>query len=299
MIVRRISIFASRLTKFPPTHWAIGSLGLRANRLLRKIEKTEPVDIVWRMHPYEGSSPIVPYTNGRPLVIGPLFLGWPKESVPANDMGKPRFGIGIRGLLKPFAQRGWDRAVRKAALVICATESLSEETRNQTDGAVLTLPVIVEPPPNLISLRGPKGMLKLLFAANLYRNKNPIVFCETIHRLRKMGVSVVGEIVGDGPERAAMEQWCQSNALRDAVRFLGRIPNSDVYQHLADADGLVSTSFGGAVWQKHCRGDERGCSPHLPSQRRAGGFHQQWHRRLARQPRRCNRLCRCDRSCVE
>jgi glycosyltransferase involved in cell wall biosynthesis len=186
----------------------------------------------------------VPYTNGRPLVIGPLFLGWPKESVPANDMGKPRFGVGIRGLLKPFAQRGWDRAVRKAALVICATESLSEKTRSQTDGVVLTSPVIVEPPPNLVSERGPKGTLKLLFAANLYRNKNPLVFCETIHRLQKMGVPVAGEILGDGPERAAMEQWCQSNALGDAVRFLGRIPNSDVYQHLADADGLISTSFG-------------------------------------------------------
>jgi glycosyltransferase involved in cell wall biosynthesis len=147
-------------------------------------------------------------------------------------------------MLKPFAQHGWDRAVRKASLVICATDSLAAKTKSQTDGAVLTLPVIVEPPADLIPIRKSASTLKLLFAANLYRNKNPLVFCETIHRLQKMNVPVAGEILGDGPERAAMEQWCQSNALGDAIRFLGRIPNADVYQHLANADGLVSTSFG-------------------------------------------------------
>jgi hypothetical protein len=72
--------------KVPANSLGDWELGIRANQLLKKIEKTESVDIVWRMHPYEGSSPIVPYTNGRPLVIGPLFQGWPKELAPANDL---------------------------------------------------------------------------------------------------------------------------------------------------------------------------------------------------------------------
>jgi glycosyltransferase involved in cell wall biosynthesis len=231
--------------KIPANSLGDWELGLRANQLLCKIEKKETVDIVWRMHPYEGSSPIVPYTNGRPLVMGPLFLGWPKQSVPASNLGKPRFGIGIRGILDPFARKGWRRTLRKAALVLCATDSLSEQTRALTDGKVITLPVIVDPPDDLVTEhQRSEAQFKLLFVANLYANKNPLVFCQTIKLLRDRGISATGEILGDGPERTAMTDWCKTNGMSETIVFLGRLPNVDVYRHLATADGLISTSFG-------------------------------------------------------
>ena len=221
--------------------------GWQSARWLKQIEKTQPIDLVWRMQPLGESCPTVPYTNGRPLVLGQLFYQWPQESAAPNDAGKPRFGFGIRDIVSPIANRGWDRTLKAASLVLCTTDALSEKTRAKTSAKVATLPVIVEPPANLVihdhrPLSPPK--LKLLFVANLNRNKKPLIFCQVIYRLRHLGVEATGEIIGDGPEREMMEAWCRSNGIADAICFAGRIPNLEVYGRLAEADGLVSTSLG-------------------------------------------------------
>jgi glycosyltransferase involved in cell wall biosynthesis len=129
--------------------------------------------------------------------------------------------------------------------VLCATDSLAEQIRPETCGHVATLPVIVDPPAELLTPRGDPGRFPhLLFVANLVANKRPLVFCETIQFLHQMGIQATGTILGDGPERPALELWCQTQNLTSAVRFLGRITNADVYRELALADGLVSTSYG-------------------------------------------------------
>jgi peptidoglycan/LPS O-acetylase OafA/YrhL len=242
----------------------------RAAQWLREIERSQPIDLVWRMQPLGESCPTVPFTNGHPLVLGPTFHPWPSESVAPNEAGKPRFGFGIRDtVISPIAKRGWANALRSASLVMCTTDVLADQTRHKTLGKVTTVPVIVDAPAELAVKPRPilAGSLKLLFVANLYRNKNPLIFCQTIHRLRQLGVDATGEILGDGPERGAMEDWCNLNGVANVVRFCGRIPNAQVYERLADADGLVSTSLGepygrgiaeamsvGAVPICHCSG---------------------------------------------
>jgi len=218
----------------------------RAGRWLREIERTEKVDIVWRMQPLGQSCPTVPYTNGQPLVLGPLFYSWPRESLSADASGKPRLGIGIRSLMAPLTRRGWENALNAASLVMCTTDVLAEQTRAKTPGTVTTVPVIVDAPPELSVKPRPlvPGSLKLLFVANLYANKYPLIFCQTIAALRKLGVNVTGEILGDGPERAAVEDWCRGNGVSDFLTLAGRLSNAEVYKRLANADGLVSTSLG-------------------------------------------------------
>jgi glycosyltransferase involved in cell wall biosynthesis len=219
--------------------------GWRADRWLHEIEREQEVDLVWRMSPFCGGCPTMPYTGGRPLVIGPMFYDWPKEAERTED-GRARFGLGIGPLVAPLAARGWARTLRSASLVFCATEGLTRRIRPQTAGRVSTLPCIVQPPPELVRTRhvDPAGPLHLIFVGNLHPNKRPRIFCETIQRLRWLGIDARGTILGDGHERAALEQWCRDNQLDNAVRLLGRISNTEVYQHMANADGLISTSFG-------------------------------------------------------
>jgi glycosyltransferase involved in cell wall biosynthesis len=219
----------------------------RAGRWLREVGQREQVDLVWRMHPYnETGCPVVPRTGGRPLVVGPLFYEWPADAVPAG-LGRPRLGLGLQPLLAPLARRGWDRTLVAAGLILCATEPQSARIRNRTDAPVATLPVIVEPPADLRDRDyRPAGVnaVHLVLVANLASNKRPDVFCKAVAAVRSAGVAATATVVGDGPDRPALEAWCQSNGLADVVRFSGRVPNADVFRLVAEADLLVSTSYG-------------------------------------------------------
>ena len=124
----------------------------RAAYWLRELEQTHKIDLVWRMQPLGESCPTVPYTSGQPLVLGPLFYAWPKESVTPIAEGKPRFGFGIRSIISPITRRGWAKTLEAASLVMCTTDVLASQTRGKTLGNVSTVPVIVDAPSELTAL---------------------------------------------------------------------------------------------------------------------------------------------------
>ena len=223
----------------------------RAERWMKELASTVQFDLVWRMHPYGGGCPTVPQTGGKPLVVGPLFYGWPEQPGGTPNSGRPRFGVGLQSLVGPVAERGWQRTLAQAALILCATGPQAELMQRQHPNAdVRELPVIVDPPPNAEgrAVRGEPGSdekrISLLFVANLVPNKTPKVFCETVRLLRASGIEAVGTVIGDGPERAALEASCAQAGMKNAVCFLGKVPNSEVYRALAEADFLVSASDG-------------------------------------------------------
>jgi glycosyltransferase involved in cell wall biosynthesis len=43
-------------------------------------------------------------------------------------------------------------------------------------------------------------------------------------------------IIGDGPERAALETEARTNHIADQIRWVGRLPQTEVFKHLAIAD---------------------------------------------------------------
>ena len=223
----------------------------RADRWLAELAQRQAIDLVWRMHPYGGGCPAVPQTGGRPLVIGPLFYSWPEQPGETPRSSRPRFGVGLQGIARPAAERGWQRTMSQAALILCATGAHAEVVQRQhPDTEVRALPVIVEPPPQWAAQerRGTRAagsnQVTLLFAANLVANKNPRVFCETVRLLRLAGRDARGIVLGDGPERSPLEAFCVSSGLAEAIQFRGKVANREVYGHLREADFLVSTSFG-------------------------------------------------------
>ncbi len=224
----------------------------RADRWMQELAQRQAIDLVWRMHPYGGGCPAVPQTGGRPLVVGPLFYSWPEQPGKAPRSGRPRFGAGLQGIVGPAAERGWQRTMSQAALILCATGAHAEVVQRQhPDTEVRALPVIVEPPFGLADQKGrgnagtgDEKRVTLLFTANLVANKNPQIFCETVRLLRLAGRDARGIVLGDGPERPALEAFCASNGIAEAVQFRGKVANSEVYDYMSKADFLVSTSFG-------------------------------------------------------
>ena len=67
--------------------------------------------------------------------------------------------------------------------------------------------------------------------------KNVNVTIEALHRLGRDDLSLT--VVGDGPQRTALEELVRSYRMEERVRFLGRVPRVEVLEHMARADCFV------------------------------------------------------------
>ena len=219
----------------------------RAERWMRELERITPFDLVWRMHPYGDGCPYPPQTLGKPLVIGPLFTEWPADFSQPQGTGLPRYGISLRGLVLPSAKRGWERTLQSASLLICATDTRAASLRAEVPQAqAVTTPVIVESPyrDDPTPRKGPDATrpLRLLIAAHLVPNKHVNIFCETVKRLRDADIPAEGIILGDGPGRADLEAYIKANGLANALCLEGKLPHTQVWEYLREADILISCS---------------------------------------------------------
>jgi glycosyltransferase involved in cell wall biosynthesis len=232
--------------RVPANTLAPAEHAFRAERWLRSLARHEPIDLVWRMHPYTGVGyPNVRRLRGLPLVIGPLYYHWPDRAL--TGRARPRFGLTLNGLTTPVAARGWQRAHRDASLLIASTPVHAGALRREFPGAsVIDLPVIVDPAgqqEERDELPGGRA-IRLIFVANLLPYKNPQIFCEIVRLLRDRGIPAEGVLLGDGPERAALEAYSRAHNLQNALCFAGRVHNSEVYRRIARADLLISLSEG-------------------------------------------------------
>ena len=241
-------VVKSERHRIPANSLAPWEYALRADRWLQKLAISEPIDLVWYMNPV-GGSPRPPKTLGRPLVVGPLYYAWPDPLGGTSKSGRPRLGIGLQSIVRPIAERGWEQTLSAASLIFCSTGPHTELVQQQHPAAsVRELPVIVDPPPGTKARAAHTDSdtknVTLLFVANLVKYKNPMIFCETIQRLRAAGIDATGTLLGDGSERPVLEAYCAAQGLKNAVCFRGKVPNSAVYEALSEADFLVSTSVG-------------------------------------------------------
>jgi glycosyltransferase involved in cell wall biosynthesis len=71
----------------------------------------------------------------------------------------------------------------------------------------------------------------------LYRVR---LLIEALSILRRRGVPFECEVLGDGPERRALDEIAQGTGVKGAVHFLGAVPPTVVEERLARADVSVS-----------------------------------------------------------
>ncbi|HMY73058.1 MAG TPA: glycosyltransferase family 4 protein, partial [Blastocatellia bacterium] len=83
--------------------------------------------------------------------------------------------------------------------------------------------------------------LRLLYVGRLSASKNVAVVLEALAQL-KPAVTIELDIVGDGPERAALERFVNEQDLRRQVRFHGNVAFDRVLEFYEQADALTLVS---------------------------------------------------------
>jgi len=150
-----------------------------------------------------------------------------------------------------FAKRGWvhrhlsKRLCAEAAGVMVVSGFLQTAMERQgLKGRYSVVPNIVASPP--VSSRPGKSAdtIEILLVADLVdRIKNISDVIRSMKELHRLHPRIRLTIIGDGPDRGELEKLAAAQSLPEAhIRFLGRLPNNEVYQHLSQSDFLVMNS---------------------------------------------------------
>ena len=85
------------------------------------------------------------------------------------------------------------------------------------------------------------GKLRLIAVGTLKESKGYNRMLRIAKKLTENGDSIRLYILGEGPQRKALEQYVQENNLRDTITFLGY--NTNPYKYVAKSDLFVCASF--------------------------------------------------------
>src|SRR6266508_1324591 len=226
----------------------------RAWRQTRARIMTGDFDVVLRLLPISSvlPSPFAFFLRRGPIpfVIGPINGGlpWPTGFRQADK--QKEWISNLRGFyrLLPFARSTY----RCAAAIISGSSQTYTEFEAYREKLFFVpgengINSYLYPTPSRTSQRSDK--LKLIFVGGLVpikavdlalRGAAPLLQTDQAHFT----------VVGDGPERASLEQLTKSLGIQKAVSFCGWLRHGEVLQHLGEADVLVFPSvheFGGGV----------------------------------------------------
>lgn len=83
----------------------------------------------------------------------------------------------------------------------------------------------------------------ILFACRLVQQKDPMTFLQALESIRNSGLVFRAQIIGDGPMRAKMEEYCKKSGLSGVVDFTGWLSKSEVARAYRCGHVFVSTSL--------------------------------------------------------
>lgn len=121
------------------------------------------------------------------------------------------------------------------------------------------------------------GTLRVLFVGRLSQSKNVDVLLKAVAAARTATRSIACTIIGEGPERASLEELAQSLGISDRVEFTGGLPFEEVLGHYERADMLVLASniegwpkavAEGMAFGLVCAGSARGLMPQMLGEER-------------------------------
>lgn len=213
-------------------------------------------DIVHRLTPL---SPTIPSRlatwcrgAGVPFVLGPLNGGvpWPRGFDGARRKEREWLGY-VRGLHRLVP--GY-RSTRRdaAAIVVGSRDTFAQLPRCWHDRAVYVPENAVDPARfDLDSPLAPRepGPLRIAFTGRLVPYKGADMLLDAAADLVRAGTARI-EVMGDGPERAALEQQVRALGIEAGVHFAGWVPHEQLAARLRRADVFAFPSvreFGGAV----------------------------------------------------
>jgi glycosyltransferase involved in cell wall biosynthesis len=142
----------------------------------------------------------------------------------------------------PFLAPVLRRIVRGSDAVTAISTYTAERLRRQVPGAdpvIIPFGATVEPdahapPPP----RSPDGPFELLFVGRLVERKGVHLLLDALAR-RADGPPVVLHVVGDGPERARLQERAEALGLGAAAIFHGFVSRAELERRLAACDAFV------------------------------------------------------------
>lgn len=218
--------------------------------------RTGEFDVVHRLTPLSTAvpSPIAKACAalGVPFVLGPMNGGLPWPAEFRSEQAREREWLStVRGLSRRIPY--WKSTYACAASVISGSRNTWDQLEPVAHGRHVYLPRNgVDVSEFDFSVRpgavDPQRPLRLLFIGRLVPLKGVDMLLEAAAPLLKTG-SVELSIVGDGPERARLEEIAAQEKLPGVV-FHGNVPHHMVRSWIASSDVFVFPSireFGGAV----------------------------------------------------
>jgi len=139
------------------------------------------------------------------------------------------------------------RALSQASGVIFVSQKLADRVAAagiQLKKSVVIPNGIVPEKPSLKSEppRFNSSEKNIVFVGNLFPVKGADRLLEALYLLDKKSVSWQANLIGDGPERHALEKKARALELEGKLKFWGRLPNPAVLEKLSLADVLVIPS---------------------------------------------------------
>ncbi len=201
-------------------------------------------------------------TFGCPFVIGPVQhpLMVRDTDLNAADVRNYRpqpTGVPLleraAGAARPILRALSRRTLRRAARVIAVDQATAELLTSQG----LSEQKIVIIPPGIdtarfrapstqqtsVKLGGPSGRpIRLLTVAYLVRRKGIDLILRAVAEVVRQHPNLTLQIIGDGPQRASLEQRTAQLGLAGSVEFAGHIPNAELPARYREADAFVCMS---------------------------------------------------------
>jgi glycosyltransferase involved in cell wall biosynthesis len=141
------------------------------------------------------------------------------------------------------------RCLLESDLVITIAETMVDDlvARGLPSDRVRVVPNVVDidrfhsrPKPDRLADRlGLTGRSVLGYVSNIGMREGIEHLVGAVARLRGFGDDVAGLVVGEGPERAALEDLARELGVGDSVVFTGHVPNEDIEDHYALIDVFV------------------------------------------------------------
>lgn len=195
--------------------------------------------------------------RARPEVLH-LHFSWPTASAVAGgiaDVSGVRHRIvTVHGGRDPESSRdAASRVLERAEIVTTACDAFAEQLARETDvprERMRRVPAGIDAPEDAreaeaaLDFRGAMGAGPLrplwVFAGRLEPHRGADVLVESLGILRERGLPFVAAIVGDGPERAALERRIDELNLTTSIHVVA--PPDDIRPCLAAADAVVVPS---------------------------------------------------------
>ncbi|GIW68435.1 MAG: hypothetical protein KatS3mg099_383 [Candidatus Parcubacteria bacterium] len=224
--------------------------------LVRLLRASKGASLLYALDPFSVGIPamVVSRARGVPLVLRvPGDFAWEQgmlrrqvaddvEAFAAGAWRRAPWGVRVRAWLER-------KVAQTAALVVAPSKFVARlvEDWGVPPERVRVVPSVVrvpEPSGNKAALRAVMGIEGPLFVAvgRLVPWKHFDAAVRAVRLVRRKAPKARLIVVGDGPERAALEDLAHKEGVKDAVQFAGALPADTTHRYIEAADALVLPS---------------------------------------------------------